>query len=55
MILWTIICFIGFNLIVNGKGGNLENFLYTTIVSFIVGPTIGFLVFKQNKKRLHSK
>jgi uncharacterized membrane protein YuzA (DUF378 family) len=54
LILWTIIGFIGFNLIVS-KGGDASDFTSATIISFIIGPTIGFLVFKQSQKKSNSK
>jgi hypothetical protein len=50
MVLWTIICFVGFNLIV-AKGGNNTLFTYATIISVIVGPTLGFLFFKVNQRK----
>jgi hypothetical protein len=50
ILLWTVICFIGFNLIVSKAPKDGDN-LAATMISFIVGPLIGVLVFKLNKPK----
>ncbi len=50
IILWIVICAVGFNLVA-GKGGKLDDHLWATAIAIALGTSIGLLVYLRNEQK----